>query len=411
MKNFGSRRFAILFTVCFAICNALVAQRIGVNTQEVETLIQEWNFANNSRNTESFRNVYGDKLLFYTQNISERKAIQLKQQLFKLKPNFEQRIITPITYTPYTSGLIKCDFTKEVYETSRWKKYPSYLLVSYEDKRYQIVGESDNATDRVLKFSLDLGEPMTFENIADADTLHADSQSISKMSSSVLDSMKSLLQADRVSSMFSDVSAMGVVMVPKSYVYILIGILTLGGLMIFAADSAQSKKRARLPGGAMIQTQDEAEQVVRDFKMQSVFEDFVVTLFDPLYFRYKRPKAERVYAGKIAGDEPTPDFIFEFTQKDVHAQFAVKCQYYKHVAKNEVHLFPADVVRGFRQFEQEKEMDVYYILGFGGAPDDPKELFFLPAKAIEDEYVTKGELRRYSKSGMFYYSNKTRRIH
>ena len=406
MKNFESKRFAIFFVVALAANYMSTAQGIGIDTKAIESVIREWNFANNSRNIESFRNVYGEQLVFYTQDISEAKAIQLKQQLFRLKPNFEQRIISEIVYTPYTSGVIKCDFTKEVFETTRWKKYPSYLLVSYEGNRYQIVGESDNATDRVLKYALDIGEPMKFEDVAEAASGDT-SSAVVTAPPTVVDSVKFFLNIDKVSSRFSDISAMGTVTIPKSYIFILIGLLTLGGLMIFAADSAQSKKR--ITSGATLQRHDEAEKVVQDFKMQSVFEDFVITLFDPLYFRYKRLKAERVYAGDASGEEAMPDLIFEFNQKDIRTRFAIKCQYYKQVAKNEVQLFPADILQGFRRFE-EREMDVYYVLGFGGSPDDPKELFFLPAKAIHDEYVTKGALRPFSKSGMFYYHRSTGRI-
>ena len=407
MKTSGSKAFVIFFILAWSVNYLSVAQDIGISTKEIESVIREWNFANNNRNIESFRNVYGERLLFYTQDISEQKAIQLKQQLFRLKPNFQQRIVTEITYTPYTSGLIKCDFTKEVFETTGWKKYPSYLLVSYDNNRYQIVGESDNATDRVLKYALDIGEPMKFQDVADADTLDSASTTVVTVTPSALDSLKSRLNINRVSSMFSDISAMGAVTIPKGYIFILIGLLAVGGLIIFAADSVQSRRR--ITDGAMIQRQDEAEKVVQDFKMQSVFEDFVITLFDPLYFRYKRPKTERVFAGSAHELEAMPDLIFEFNQKDIRARFAIKCQYYKHVAKNEVQLFSADVLQGFRRFD-EKEMDVYYVLGFGGTPDDPKELFFLPAKAIQEEYVTKGALRPFSKSGMFYYNGKTGRI-
>src|SRR5687768_12554858 len=83
------------------------AQRVGVDTDEIESLIDEWNFANNTRNVHSFEKVYADRLAFYTENVSRRKAITHKQQLFKLKPYFRQRITTHITYTPYSKGVVK----------------------------------------------------------------------------------------------------------------------------------------------------------------------------------------------------------------------------------------------------------------------------------------------------------------
>src|SRR5437870_7845964 len=86
-----------------------------IDSREIEQLINEWNFANNTRSVDGFANVYQKKLLFYTQTVSRSAAIALKQKLFQREPGFEQRIVTTITYTPYTSGVIKCDFTKEVF--------------------------------------------------------------------------------------------------------------------------------------------------------------------------------------------------------------------------------------------------------------------------------------------------------
>ena len=416
-----------------------MTQRVGVDTDEIESLIDEWNFANNTRNLHSFEKVYADRLAFYTENVSRRKAITHKQQLFKLKPYFRQRITTHITYTPYSKGVVKCDFTKEVFEKTYWKKFPSYLLVSYEGNHYAIVGESDYPTDNALKYKPDIGEPISFAgspDIPDSLDLSIDS---SEMDSSMLvnsleadiasheivddkeeldhESAKAPTQtvdasskSNGLESMLSDLSSLGMITVPKGYIFILVGMLGLGGLMIFIADNLQSRKRNVKKRGTELQRHDEAEHAIRDFKMQSVFESFVITLFDPLYFRYRRPKVEHVYAGKVSEGESGPDLEFEFTQNETQVRFAIKCQYYRSAAKNEVQLFSGARQELFRNFEEESEMDLYYVLGFGGTPDDPKELFFVPAKAVTNEYITKAALRPYSKSGMFYFNRRTGKI-
>ena len=405
------------------------AQRVGVDTDEIESVIDEWNFANNTRNVHSFEKVYADQLSFYTENVSRRRAITLKQQLFRLKPYFRQRITTHITYTPYSKGVVKCDFTKEVFEKTNWKKFPSYLLVSYEDNHYAIVGESDYATDNALKHKPDIGEPITFAGSSDitdslegdssmnitsldadveapeiADNLEAVDHESAKVPSQTVDASS---KSNGLQSMIPDLSSLGMITVPKGYIFILVGMLGLGGLMIFIADSVQSRKRNVKERGTELRRHDEAEHAIRDFKMQSVFESFVITLFDPLYFRYRRPKVEHVYAGKVSEGESGPDLEFEFTQNETHVRFAIKCQYYRSAAKNEVQLFSGARQELFRTFEDEREMDLYYVLGFGGTPDDPKELFFLPAKAVTSEYITKAALRPYSKSGMFYFNRRT----
>lgn len=406
MKISISVKFGLLVALLLAWGWGAHAQTMRIDTREIESLIDEWMFANNGRNLESFRRVYADHLLYYTQDVSNARAIELKQQLFELKPHFTQRIITPVTYTPYTSGVIKCEFTREVFEKNAWKEYLSYLLVSYEDSRYQIVGESDVATDHLMKYTLDIGEPIQLPDAATrVDSTTVDPSEASSAAERAFDSVKSFFRMQDIDAVIPDLSSMGVVTIPKGYIYVLIGLLSIGGLMIVIADSAQARKRVRR-GTATIAKNDEAERIVRDFKLQSVFEAFVITLFDPLYFQYRRPKQQHVYAGNPRVSEASPDLIFEFRQKDTEVRFAIVCRYYKHVAKNEVQLTSPEMRKGLAQFEH----DLYYVLGFGGTPDDPKELYFVPASDFSGDYVTKASLRQYSKSGMFYYNRRTGRI-
>ena len=407
-------RKIILIIIVVLKHTAGFCQPIGIDTDEIESLIDEWNFAHNTRNVHSFEKVYDDNLVFYTESVTRRHAIALKQQLFKLKPYFRQRITTEIAYKPYSRGVIKCDFTKEVFEKTHWKKYPSYLLVSYEDNHYSIVGESDYATDRVLRYKLDIGDPITFEKAPEVrDTFTVDSaQALTDtevitappISATPADDSDFSFGFEDLGTALSDISSLGMIAVPKGYIYILIGMLLIGGLMIVLADRA---RKTPVKTGKVIQRHTEAEHVVKDFKIQSGFEAFVVTLFDPLFFKCKRFKNEHVYAGQEAPAEKGPDFVFDFSQNETSGRFAIKCQYYRNIAKKEVQLFTADRQRLFRQFEEDRDIDLYYVLGFGGAPDDPNELFFLPAKAVKGEYISKAALRQYSKSGMFYYNRKT----
>ena len=97
----------------------LFGQQVGIDTAAIRSLVHEWNFANNTQSTETFRNVYGDRLLFYTQELSQSEAIGLKQKMFAEKPGFKQTLGSVIHFSLFTSGVIKCDFQKEVWERSR----------------------------------------------------------------------------------------------------------------------------------------------------------------------------------------------------------------------------------------------------------------------------------------------------
>ncbi|MGC1242795.1 MAG: hypothetical protein WA874_14485 [Chryseosolibacter sp.] len=389
-----------------------IAQRLQVDTKQLEPLIREWNYANNFRSSESFENVYSPNLLFYTQNLERSEAIALKRSLFRKNPQFRQRINTPITYTPYSSGVIRCDFTKEVFEGSGWKQYPSYLLFSYEGNRYRIVGESDNATDKTLRYRLNIGEPMDIGSSAGADSTANDSQ----LSLAVperrpgTESEASLQPAgtDQPQSVSRDS-----ITIPKIYVFIFLGILAAAGILLFIRRRPRkpipTEDYPMVPQNKAVEA-DDAYNVIREFNMQSVFEAFVITLFDPLYFRHKRPKAERVLAGKRSEGETLPDLEFEFNHRDTHVRLAIKCLYYKNAGTNEFQLFSSERQEAFRHFEDESGMPMYYIVGIGGTPDDPKEIYLVPAKAVAKEFVTRMELKPFGKSGMFFYSGTEGRL-
>jgi hypothetical protein len=394
-----------------------------VDSKEIEALINEWNFANNTRSVDGFANVYHTKLLFYTQTVSRSAAIAFKQKLFQRQPGFEQRIVTPITYTPYTSGVVKCDFTKEVFEDSTRRLYPGYLLVSYENNRYWIVGESDYKTDKTLNYKLDLGQPIEFGKQEDREQQQLDSFTAADLSnktenfenvkpasdsSKIINKDASQVQDNKPvqnnkRSLSSALITSDTTAIPKRYLFILIGLMVIGGIMIFIADSIGSKKLSDQKSLAKTRTKRDR---VGEFKDQAAFEQFVISLFDPLYFRYRRAKPGVVLAGKGLEREPMADFEFDFRNKEKHARFAVRCIYHREVQPEM--LFSSE--KGKRIEFLEEDQNLYFILGAGARPDDPKELFLLPAKVVSSQTISLKELQPYRKHGMFYYNSSTQTL-
>jgi hypothetical protein len=408
MPNLVSLKFFVLLFLFAVVYPAGVSQRMQIDTKEIEPLIREWNYANNFRSSESFGNVYASTILFYTQDLSRDGAIALKREMFRKKPQFRQRIILPITYTPYSSGVIKCDFIKEVLEGSVWKQYPSYLLFSYDGNRYAIVGESDYPTDNTLGYRLDIGEPMEIGSSAGADPGLNDSTSDLALSENDERNLSESTFSPQDNPRSTQQSAQDTIAIPKIYVFVLLGVLLVTGVVIFMRrkprkSAATSDEKLSTPPAKA--EADEAYNVIREFNMQSIFEAFVITLFDPLYFRHKRPKAERVLAGKRSEGETLPDLEFEFNYKEMHARLAIKCLYYKNGGTNELQLFSSERQEAFRHFEEGSGMPLYYVVGVGGTPDDPKELYLIPAKAVEKEFLTRAELKPFAKSGMFFFSS------
>lgn len=426
MRNVDLNKFIGAVVAIVFACHSAFCQRPGT----IEPLIDEWNSAHNTRNIHGFERVYADRLNFYSRDLPKSEVINAKRQLFRSKPQFRQRIITEIEHISQSSDLTKCVFTTEVFENEQWKRQRMELLVRRANGRYAIVGENFVAPERTARRRQSESTTPVQPKI-DADTMKktvADTPSVAETTPVLppmehpdsvdsefseeqyygADTINTELSFSDFEALFSDISSLGVVTIPRGYIFILIGILMIGGIMIFIADSARSSRKRR-----QVFTQSahsEAEHVVRDFKVQAAFEAFVVTLFDPLFFKSFRPKAEYVYEGNTIAAERGPDLVFDYQQKDLSIRFAIVCQYYQHTAKNEVQLLSQSRQEFFKTFEAARDIDVYYVLGFGGRPDDPRELFFVPAKEVTNEYMTRAELKRFSKSGMFYYNKRTGRI-
>jgi hypothetical protein len=418
-KAFVIITFAYTFFHLF-LPTAVRGQQAEIDQRSIRILIDKWNFANNSRSLESFSNTYAADLIFYGKLVSKKRAIELKQKLFKTNPDFRQRIVSDIRYTPYTSGVVKCDFTKEVREYTRWKQYPSYLLVSYDRGRYRITGESDYVTDKNLGYRLSIGEPILLQVDGTLEVSQQNRDSMIDLHSGVVDTTVALSsvdaqaeaesrsekQTDGLTSLGYILSPQDTVTVRKDHVFILIGILIVGAVMIFISDSAKTVRRQRAKAA---KKSGQPEQVER-YRAQSQFQTFVLTLFDPLYFRYRRVKKEHVMAGNVSSAGMAPDLQFQFRHKEESARFSVHCVYHEHGSQQQVQLFTREELTKLKYFSADLDGELYYILGIGGRPDDPRELFVIPASQIDREFITREELEMCRKSGMFFYNNSTGRL-
>ena len=106
------------------------------------------------------------------------------------------------------------------------------------------------------------------------------------------------------------------------------------------------------------------------------FENYVVDLFDipnNKNLTLKEWRGDKSLPGIYPESNSAPDFVFEYDGK----QFAVECKWRSHLPKDiEKELLPAERMASFQQFSTERRMPVYLLLGIGGLPNDPDNLYF-----------------------------------
>lgn len=106
------------------------------------------------------------------------------------------------------------------------------------------------------------------------------------------------------------------------------------------------------------------------------FEDYMLELLDIAHndrLTLKEWRGDKSLPGIYPESNSAPDFVFEYEEKP----FAVECKWRSHLPKDiEKELLPVERMASFQQFTTERRMPVYLLLGIGGLPNDPDNLYF-----------------------------------
>ena len=366
----------ILFTLLLFSVGANA--QIALDEKELNTLVHKWNYANNARSEKTFLQLYADSLLFYTQRVSKHRSIRLKKALFSAYPDYRQRIISRIKFTPYTSGVIRADFVKEVIRDSVRKHYVSYLLLDYKAGKYTIAGESDAATDKTLQYVLRIGSPIEL-NAVNEDTTSAPMFNSAATSAST-----------GTAKGFPDSLLEGEVTVSKKYIMILVGILAIGALLILFAPGKSGKDIST--------TSLKRDEGRNEPLEQLAFKRFVQSLFDPYYFVLKdlNPMSgltERYHLMQV-----------NFKEKDRGASFNILCVYAPTIN---------DFVRisdGMKHDLQAMEEESYVVAGVRGSGENPAEIYLIPVNIFLSWTGDGAKLAQFKKWGMFFYRTDANRL-
>ena len=116
------------------------------------------------------------------------------------------------------------------------------------------------------------------------------------------------------------------------------------------------------------------------------FEDFVLELFDlnetKTYslLEWRSDKS----MGEISPVSNTyPDFVLEYKEGRRKKKFAVECKWRASIPKQFTQpLFEPEQITHYQEYAVEKAQNVFIILGVGGEPSMPEELYLIPIDAI-----------------------------
>lgn len=138
-----------------------------------------------------------------------------------------------------------------------------------------------------------------------------------------------------------------------------------------------------------------------------LFEEFVVKRFkSESFYKLKEWRGDKYIDGIYPESSTYPDLELEFTIKDINRRFAIECKYRSRAYDEIVEFAEPRQLATYKNFERTNEIPVYILLGFGGKPENPEDLFLIPVSRLNHPCLTLNELKEFlkDKSSPFYYN-------
>jgi hypothetical protein len=130
-------------------------EKITTTTITIEdtllSTLNNWNTANNKRDTTTLYKLYGYSVLYYGFKRTDNECIADKNKFYKKHPFFSQTIEN-IIYKEISKNLYKVSFDKYVQlkESKKITNYPSYLVIDTSFNTPLVMVEGDKVTDKNL---------------------------------------------------------------------------------------------------------------------------------------------------------------------------------------------------------------------------------------------------------------------
>lgn len=143
------------------------------------------------------------------------------------------------------------------------------------------------------------------------------------------------------------------------------------------------------------------------------FEKFVVSRFAKKYFTILSWQGDKFHEGYYAESNKDPDLIIEFNLKEVKEKFAVECKYRSGFINDKLEWCTAKQMEHYKQFEAKENKPVFIVIGVGGLPAAPEEMYVVPLQDLHYNFVTKSYLQRYKRrdtSKQFFYDSNSKKL-
>ena len=112
------------------------------------------------------------------------------------------------------------------------------------------------------------------------------------------------------------------------------------------------------------------------------FEKYIVGKFDRTYFSLFFWNGDKRADGIYPVTGSNPDLEYDYRDNASVISFAVECKWRSQFVDGSVEWAGHDQIEQYKTYERNSGRTVFVILGVGGEPNDPQEMFIVPLSRI-----------------------------
>jgi hypothetical protein len=380
----------LLYTFSWMICLTSCSSK----EEQIKEVVHKWNKLHNTHNAIEFKEIYAPDVLFYGRQTS-MESCYAKKKAF-LTSEFRQDIISPISINYYSTGVIKCDFTKRTkYRKEKVREYYCYLLLKKEGSKYLITGESDLLSDQRRNTNLQLGNKIASPSRGIG--IYITVLILLIIAGIVYRVRKKRMKEVNEWEIFKEQYK-----APNESEKPII-IKQIGDVSI--DENLASKIKA-----AVVEEMKNYFPVDSPGEKGFLFEKFIVTKFDQTYFKLNEWRSDKYHQEIYAASNKLPDLEYDFKTSKYDCKVAIECKWRANFNGKKIEIAREDQLQNYWQYSVNRKIPVFIILGVGGKPEAPEDLYIMRLDEIQGPILYRNQLmkfRRHPQKGSFFFNAET----
>jgi len=137
------------------------------------------------------------------------------------------------------------------------------------------------------------------------------------------------------------------------------------------------------------------------------FEKYVVSKFNRSFFKLLEWQGDKYHNGIYAESTQNPDLIFGLQGRE--EMLAIECKWRSGFNNGKVEWTNDQQLKRYNKYMVEKKVRVFIVLGIGGEPSQPDEVYAIPLRSMKYSFAAKDYLQHFKRldgSSNFYYDVK-----